>query len=144
MRPHRRLRSFLLAGLLTLTLPPNPSRAVSIPLVPDGSTTIEIGETVNIDVFLVLDASDQEAGISAATLHLELGSDFVDVVSSTSGSVFSTAATNVVHGQDFIVFSEFGGTVASSTTLWSRYGVRASSPQAIVIRSTLTSMSFGR
>ena len=87
MRRYCRIRSFLLAGLLALALAPSPSRAVSISLVPDGSTTIEIGETVNVDVFMVLDAADQVAGIGAATLYLELGSPFVDLVASSDHSL---------------------------------------------------------
>ena len=62
MRRYCRIRSFLLAGLLALVLPSGHARAVSISLVPDGPTTIEVGETVNVDVFMVLDAADQVVG----------------------------------------------------------------------------------
>ncbi len=116
MRPHRRIR-FLLAGLLALCLPPNHAWAVTISLVPDGPTTIEVGETVNVDVFLVLDAADQVAGIDAATLHLELGSGFVDVVASSSGSVFPSALANAFQPLDLIAFSQFGDIVTSPTAL---------------------------
>ncbi len=88
MRRYCRIRSFLLAGLLALVLPPSPSRAVSISLVPDGSTTIEIGETLAVDVFMVLDAADQVAGINAVTMQLEGGGGLVTVTASTTGSVF--------------------------------------------------------
>ncbi len=113
MKPYPTIRSFALAALLAISLPPSPSEAVSISLVPDGPTTIEIGETVNLDVFLVLDAADQVSGISAATLHLELGSGLVDATVSKSGSVFPNAAVNVAHGPDFIVFSQYGVTITS-------------------------------
>ena len=117
MRPHRRIRLFLLAGLLALALSPSPSRAVSISLVPDGSTTIGIGETVNVDVFMVLDAADQTAGISAATLYLKLGLPLVDVVATSRDSVFPNALVNVVPAQHFIVFSQFGKTITSPSAL---------------------------
>ncbi len=117
MRRYCRIWSFLLAGLLALALPPSTARAVSISLVPDGSTTIEIGETVNVDVFLVLDAADQVAGIGAATLYLELGAPFVDVVGTSSGSVFPAALVNVYAPKDFIAFSQFGVIVTSPTAL---------------------------
>ncbi len=82
MRRYCRIWSFLLAGLLALALPPSTARAVSISLVPDGSTTIEIGETVNVDVFLVLDAADQLAGIDAVTMQLKGGGGLVTVTAS--------------------------------------------------------------
>ena len=105
-----------LSGLTFPLLIPATACAVSISLVPDRSTTIGIGETINVDVFMVLDASDQVTGVSAATLHLEQGRDFVSVVGSGAGSVFTTAAVGVVAppGPDFIVFSQFGTTVTSA------------------------------
>ena len=98
MRRYRPTGSLLLlSGLLALALPTSHSRAVTLSLIPDGPTTIEVGETVNVDVYLVLDAADQVAGISAATLHLELGSGLVDASVSNSGSVFPNAVVNVAH-----------------------------------------------
>ncbi len=111
MRRYCRTRSFLLAGLLALVLPPSPSRAVSISLVPDGSTTIEIGETVNVDVFMVLDAADQVVGIDAVTMQLEGGGGLVTVTASTTGSVFSNSIVNTgtvfPTPLDFIAFAQF-------------------------------------
>jgi len=136
MRRYCRIRSFLLAGLLAFVIPPSSARAVSISLVPDGSTTIEIGETVNVDVFLVLDAADQVAGIDAVTLHLELGSPFVDVVGSSSGSVFPVAVVNVYAPKDFIAFAQFGVTVTSPTALLGSLSItgRAQGAYALVGR----------
>ena len=120
MRRYCRIRSFLLAGLLALALPPSPSRAVSISLVPDGSTTIEIGETLNVDVFMVLDAADQVAGIDAVTFQLEGGGGLVTVAASTTGSVFvhppSVVNTGIVFPAppDFIAVSQFGVAVVSA------------------------------
>ncbi len=88
MKPYPTIRSFALAALLAISLPPSPSEAVSISLVPDGPTTIEIGETVNVDVFMVLDAVDQLAGIDAVTFQLEGGGGLVTVTASTTGRVF--------------------------------------------------------
>jgi hypothetical protein len=98
-----------------LSLPLSNASAVTIDLRPDGPTTIGVGETVNVDVFMMLDPADQAAGISAATLHLEGGAAFVSVVESGAGSVFPTAAVNFVPPpQDFIAFSQFGTTWAGS------------------------------
>ncbi len=113
MRRYCRIRSFLLAGLLALAIPPSTARAVSISLVPDGSTTIEIGETVNVDVFMVLDAADQVAGIDAVTMHLEGGGGRVTVTASTTGSWFPHPPSVVNTGTvfptplDFIAFAQF-------------------------------------
>ncbi len=148
MRRYCRIRSFLLAGLLALALPPSTARAVSISLVPDGSTTIEIGETVNVDVFMVLDAADQVTGIDAATLYLEFGSPFVDVVASSSGSVFANALVNVVFERDlvpsaianhvpFIVFSQFaqiGGSVTSPRALLGSLSITGRAPGSYDLR----------
>ena len=92
------MRFLLLAGLVLSLLPSNAS-ALTISLRPDGPTTIGIGETVNVDVFMVLDAADMASGITAATLHLELGSAFVSVVACgpttfPCGSVFTIANVN--------------------------------------------------
>ncbi len=96
MKPYPTIRSFALAALLAISLPPSPSRAVSISLVPDGPTTIEIGATVNVDVFLVLDAADQVAGIEAATLYLEYGGGVVTVTGSAAGSPFTNMLVNPI------------------------------------------------
>ncbi len=123
MRRYCRTRSFLLAGLLALVLPPSPSRAVSISLVPDGSTTIEIGETVNVDVFMVLDAADQVAGIDAVTMQLKGGGGLVTVTASTAGSVFPHPPSVVNTGTvfpappDFIAFAMFGTIVNTAEAL---------------------------
>ncbi len=106
------IRFVLLAGLM-LSLPLSNASAVSISLRPDGPTTILVGGTVNVDVFMVLDAADMALGITAATLHLELGSAFVSVVacgptSFPCGSVFTIANVNSVPPQDFIAFAQFG------------------------------------
>ena len=101
-----RLRAPALSALLALLIPAT-AAAVTISLVPDRPPTIAIGETVNVDVFLVLDAADQAVGIGAATLHLELGAPFVDVTASRHGSIFSNALVNVVPREGFIVFSQF-------------------------------------
>lgn len=114
MRRYCRIRSFLLAGLLAFALPPGTARAVSISLVPDGPTTIEIGETVTVDVFLVLDATDQMAGINAVTMQLKGGGGLVTVTASTTGSWFPHPPSIVNTGtvfpdpRDFIAFSQFG------------------------------------
>ena len=105
------IRFVLLAGLM-LSLPLSNASAVTISLRPDRSTTIMPGETVNVNVFMVLDGADQGSGIGAATLHLELGSAFVSVVASAAGSPFPSAnATVVPPPNDFIAFSQFGTTV---------------------------------
>ncbi len=106
------IRFVLLAGLM-LSLPLSNASAVTISLRPDGPTTILVGETVNVDVFMELDGSDQAAGIAAATLHLELGGGLVSVVTSNAGSVFATANVNVVLSQDFIAFAQFASVVTA-------------------------------
>ncbi len=88
MKPSPPIRSFALAALLAISLPPSPSEAVSISLAPDGPTTIEIGETLTVDVFMVLDAADRVAGIEAATFQLTGAGGLVTVTASTTGSVF--------------------------------------------------------
>ena len=107
MGKFRWIRFVLLAGLM-LSLPWSDASAVLIDLRPDGPTTIKIGETLNVDVFMLLDASDQVEGIGAATLHIEKGSAFVDVTASGVGSVFLTPTVNPdADPNDFIVFSQF-------------------------------------
>ncbi len=123
MRRYCRIRSFLLVGLLAFVIPPSTARAVSISLVPDGSTTIEIGESVNVDVFMVLDAADQVAGIDAVTFQLEGGGGLVTVTASTTGSVFlhppSIVNTFTVFPdpRDFIAFAQFGVDVNTAEAL---------------------------
>ncbi len=123
MRRYCRIRSFLLAGLLALALHPSTARAVSISLVPDGPTTIEIGETLTVDVFMVLDAADQVAGINAVTFQLEGGGGLVTVTASTTGSVFlhppSIVNTFTVFPdpRDFIAFAQFGVAVNTAEAL---------------------------
>ncbi len=106
------IRLVLLAGLM-LSLPLSNASAVTISLRPDGPTTIGIGETVNVDVFMELDEFDRDplVGISAATLHLELGGGLVSVVGSSAGSVFPSANVTVVPQRDFIAFAQFATTV---------------------------------
>jgi hypothetical protein len=128
MRGYGGIRSWPLAVLLVLSLSVSNASAVSISLVPDGSTTIGIGETVNVDAFLALDPSDRAVGISAATLHLELGSPFVDVVASSGGSVFPNAIANVVPGENFIAFSQFGATVTSPMALLGSLSITGKAP----------------
>ncbi len=106
---------------------------------------IEIGETVNVDVFMVLDAADQVAGISAATLHLELGAPFVDVIASSDRSVFPVAATNIVTDRGvpsplasivpFVVFSQFGVTVTSPRALLGSLSITGSAPGSYDLRA---------
>ena len=111
MRADGQIRSWPLAVLLAMWLPATHAAAVSISLIPDGSTTISIGETLNVDVFMVLDAADQAVGISSATLHLERGVGIVSETVSGAGSVFPSTAVNVVGApNNFIVFAAFGAT----------------------------------
>ncbi len=114
MRRYCRIRSFLMAGLLAFAIPPSTAGAVTISLVPDGPTTIEIGETLTVDVFMVLDAADQLAGIEAATMQLKSGGGLVTVTASTTGSWFPHPPSIVNTGtvfpdpRDFIALSQFG------------------------------------
>ncbi len=102
------IRFVLLAGLM-LSLPLSNASAVSISLRPDGPTTIDIGGTVNVDVYIVLDEADQIAGIGSVTMHIEKGSAFVDVTASGVGCPFDTCTVNPnTGGNDFIVFSQLG------------------------------------
>ena len=71
-----RFRAPAISALIALLIPAT-SAAVTISLVPDRPPTIAIGETINIGVFMVLDAADQAVGIASTTFHLELGSAFV-------------------------------------------------------------------
>ena len=107
-----------LLGLAPPLLMPATSAAVSISLVPDRAPSITIGETVNVNVFIVLDAADQAAGISAVTMHLEGGGGLVTVTGSGAGSPFLTATVNIStvfpNANDFVVFSQFGTTVNSA------------------------------
>ncbi len=109
------IRFVLLAGLM-LSLPLSNASAVSISLRPDGPTTIDVGETVNVDVFMLLDESDRDSlvGISAATLHLELGGGLVSVVPSNAGSGFPSANVNISPPNNFIAFAQFGITLTDA------------------------------
>jgi len=108
-----RFRAPAISALIALLFPAT-SAAVTIDLRPGGLTTIEIGGMVNVDVFMVLDASDQAAGIGAVTMHLELGSASVSVVAAGTGSPFPMNTVSVVPSQDFILFSQAGTTVTSA------------------------------
>jgi len=103
-----------LVGLIPSLLIPATSAAVTISLVPDRPPTIAVGETVNVDVFIVLDAADQAVGISALAFHLEGGSAFVSVGGSRAVSPFPTANfIRVTLPNDYITFSHFGTTVTT-------------------------------
>ncbi len=123
------LGGFDLVGLAIPLLIPATSAAVTISLVPDRLPTIKIGETVNVDVFMVLDAADQAVGIAATTFHLELGSAFVSATASGAGSVFPSNNVNVRPSIDAVVFSQFGATVTS--------------PQALLGTLALTGVNVG-
>jgi hypothetical protein len=111
------MRWTALFAALILAVPPTAS-AVTLLLEPDGPTTFEVGQTLNVDVFMLLDASDQTVGISATTFHLEGGQAFVSVDFSGAGSPFPTSVVSVVPPpQDFVVFSQFGTTVTSPEAL---------------------------
>ncbi len=112
MGTYRWIRFLLLAGLV-LSLPLSNASAVTISLRPDRSTTILVGETVNVDVFMVLDAADQAVGIAAVTMHIEGGAGIVTNADNDGvGSPFPTHLVNLVPPpNDFIVFSQFGATV---------------------------------
>ena len=112
------IRFVLLAGLM-LSLPLSDASAVTISLRPDSSTTLLPGETVNVNVFLVLDEGDQGTGIGAVTMHLESGTGVVTWMSNEgAGSPFPTHVINTMtqhpNPVDFIVFSQFGATVNSA------------------------------
>ncbi len=123
-----RFRAPAISALIALLIPAT-SAAVTISLVPDRPPTIAIGETVNVDVFMVLDAADQAVGIVSATFHLELGSAFVSGAASGAGSVFPTNNVGVRPSIDAIVFSQFGATVTS--------------PQALLGTLALTGVNVG-
>ncbi len=117
------IRFVLLAGLM-LSLPLSNASAVSISLRPDGPTTIDIGWTVNVDVFIVLDAADQAVGVGAITMHLASGGGLVSWVGDSTGSPFATRVLNTntqfPAPQDFIVFSQFGTTVSTGEAFLGR------------------------
>jgi hypothetical protein len=123
------MRWIALFVALILAVPPTAS-AVTILLQPDGPTAFEVGQTLNVDVFMVLDASDQQVGIGAATLHLELGSAFVSVTDDNgAGSPFPSHAVHVVPPpNDFIVFSQFGTTVMSPEAMLGRIFITGVNP----------------
>ena len=106
-----------LFGLAPPLLIPATSAAVTISLVPDRPPTIKVGETVNVDVFIVLDAGDQAAGISLVIMVLEYGGGLVTVAGSGEGSPFPTAfvtpkpPTPPHPNADSILFLQVGTTV---------------------------------
>ena len=139
----------LLAGLLLLSFPAARSWAVTISLIPDGPTTIEVGVVVNVDVFMVLDAADQVAGIGAATVHFEIRTP-VAMVPSSDGSVFPNALANVTYREDeflsfshfhpsvtgIAVFSQFGSTVTSPTALLGSFRITGQAPGSFDLRTS--------
>ncbi len=123
-----RLRAPTISALIALLIPAT-SAALTISLVPDRPPTIAIGETINIGVFMVLDAADQAVGIASTTFHLELGSAFVSAAASGAGSPFPSNNVAVRTSIDAIVFSQFGTTVTS--------------PQALLGTLALTGVNVG-
>ncbi len=118
-----RFRAPAISALIALLIPAT-SAAVTISLVPDRPPTIGIGKTVNVDVFILLDAADQATGISAVTMHLVAGSAFVDLTASGVGSPFPTGGVGVNTGpNDFIVFEQFGTTVTSAEAFLGTIGL---------------------
>ena len=113
------IRIVLLAGVM-LSLPVSNASAASIDLRALGATTFNLGESLDVDVYILLDESDRGVGVGSVTLHLEYGGGVVSVVGSGAGSPFSTAVVNPIPPQegnpnsDFIVFSQFGATVNSA------------------------------
>ncbi len=127
MSSYRWIWFVLLAGLM-LSLPQSNASAASISLRPQGPTTFEVGKTLVVDVYLLLDEADQVATIEAVTMQLTGGMGLVSVACglspfapgnpcSTTGSVFqhppSIVNTNtaVFPGPDFIAFALFGAVV---------------------------------
>ncbi len=108
----------LLAGLM-LSLPRGDASAVSIDLRPQGPTTFGVGETLNVDVYLLLDEADRAATIDAVTMQFTGGGGLVAVTADTTGSVFNPHPPSVVnvlvspHPADFIAVSQFGAPLAS-------------------------------
>ena len=119
MSTYKRIWFVLLAGLM-LSLPTGNASAASIELRPQGSTTFLIGETLDIDVYVLLDAADQVATIDAVTMQLTGGGGLVTVTADTTGSVFNPHPPSVVNvlvfpvPLDFIAVSQFGAAVASA------------------------------
>ena len=119
MSSYRWIWFVLLAGLM-LSLPRGDASAVSIDLRPQGPTTFEVGQTLDVDVYLLLDAADQAATIDAVTFQLTGGGGLVTVTADTTGSVFNPHPPSVVNvlvfpaPPDFIAVSQFGAAVASA------------------------------
>ena len=119
MSTYKRIWFVLLAGLM-LSLPTGNASAASIELRPQGSTTFGIGETLDIDVYVLLDAADQVATIDAVTMQLTGGGGLVTVMADTTGSAFPhppsvvNTATVFPAPPDFIAFAQFGGLVSGA------------------------------
>lgn len=122
--------SLLLTGLLVLSLPLSNASAVTIDLRPDGPTTIGVGETVNVDVFILLDPDDRGVGIGAVTLWLELGQDFVSVDPTVPDfpRAFPSASVGKNPTLDVIAFSEFGATVTDPEALLGTLAITGVNP----------------
>ncbi len=144
MKSDPTIRSYALAALLAISLPPSPARAVSISLVPDGSTTIEIGETLTVDVFMVLDVADQVAGIDAVNFQLEGGGGLVTVTASTAGSVFGQSIVNTKTVFPVLrVPDPRGGFIQADFIAFSQFGPVVNTPEAFLASLTLTGAMGG-
>ncbi len=107
------IRFVLLVGLM-LSLPQSNASAVTIDLRPGGPTTFDIGATLDVDVFILLNSEDQAVGIDAVTMQLEYGGGVVTVTGSGVGSPFSPMAVNPIPPQPGNPFSDqiaFSGSV---------------------------------
>ena len=115
----RWIRFVLLAGLM-LSLPRSDASAASISLRPQGPTTFAIGQTLVVDVYVLLEEADRLANIDAVTMQLTGGGGLVTVTASTAGSVFPhppsivNTATVFPAPPDFIAFAQFGGLVTDA------------------------------
>ncbi len=118
MSSYRWIWFVLLAGLM-LSLPRGNASAASISLRPQGPTTFAVGETLVVDVYVMLDEADRLATIDAVTMQLTGGGGLVTVTASTTGSVFPhppsvvNTATVFPAPPDFIAFAQFGGLVTT-------------------------------
>jgi len=119
MRPMRRIRSFLLAGLLAVCLLANHSWAVSISLVPDGPTTIEVGESLAIDIFMNLDQSDKDVGgIDGMSFQVLADFSLVNIVGDPTGSIYgATQIVTPVPSMNLVAFSAFGNAFVGDSGL---------------------------
>lgn len=110
MRQYGRIRSWPLAGLLLLPILVSDASAVSISLVPDGSTTIGIGETANVDVFMNLDQSDKDAGgISAVTFKILADFSIVSISGELTGNIYGAGMIiNPFPSGNFVALNALG------------------------------------